>query len=157
MLSQWWAVTFTLDGRRYSSAEHFMMERKARLFGDEETAEAILAAPDSKTAKALGRAARGFDDAVWKRHRYEIVVAGNLAKFGQHQDLSDYLLGTGTDILVEASPHDCVWGIGLGAADERAGRPADWRGLNLLGFALMDIRAALRGISRTAGSIDMRP
>ncbi|EFC82646.1 NADAR family protein [Parafrankia sp. EUN1f] len=151
-LSQWWAVEFTVEGRRYASAEHFMMERKARLFGDDETAEEILAAPDPGRAKALGRRVRGYDDARWERHRHGVVVAGNTAKFGQHDDLRGYLLSTGSDILVEASPLDAIWGIGLAASDERAGRPARWPGLNLLGFALMDVRAALANPDRPAAT-----
>jgi len=143
-LSQWWPVVFTVEGRRYTSAEHFMMERKARLFGDEEMAEKVLAAPDPGRAKSLGRRVRGYDDAGWERHRYDIVVAGNIAKFGQHGRLRAFLLGTGDDLLVEASPLDAIWGIGLAAADDRARQPAAWPGLNLLGFALMDVRAALR-------------
>lgn len=72
------------------------------------------------------------------------MVAGNLAKFGQHTDLREYLLGTGDRVLVEASPLDRVWGIGLAADDERAVSPDQWRGLNLLGFALMQVRETLR-------------
>ncbi|MCK9878451.1 NADAR family protein [Frankia sp. Ag45/Mut15] len=143
-LSQWFASAFTVDGQRYATAEHFMMAGKARLFGDDETAEAILAAPDPARAKALGRRVRGFDEATWERHRYGIVAAGNLAKFSQDDRLRGFLRGTGDDVLVEASPLDAVWGIGLTATDPRAGSPVAWPGLNLLGFALMDVRAALR-------------
>ncbi|SNQ47785.1 conserved hypothetical protein [Frankia canadensis] len=143
-LSQWLASAFTVDKRRYATAEHFMMAGKARLFGDDDALETILAAPDPGRAKALGRRVRGFDEAIWERHRYEIVVAGNLAKFAQNDRLRGFLLATGDDVLVEASPLDAVWGIGLSAGDPRATRPADWPGLNLLGFALMDVRAMLR-------------
>jgi ribA/ribD-fused uncharacterized protein len=143
-LSQWFASALTVDGQRYATAEHFMMAGKARLFGDEETAAAILAAPDPGRVKALGRRVAGFDEATWERHRYDIVVAGNLAKFGQHDRLRGFLLDTSDDVLVEASPQDAVWGIGVTASDPRAEHPLDWPGLNLLGFALMDVRAALR-------------
>jgi ribA/ribD-fused uncharacterized protein len=71
-------------------------------------------------------------------------VAGNVAKFGQHDDLRAFLLGTGSRVLVEASPGDRIWGIGLTEADPRAADPRSWRGLNLLGFALMEARAQLR-------------
>ncbi|SEF46272.1 hypothetical protein SAMN04489712_10199 [Thermomonospora echinospora] len=144
-LSQWWEGDFTVDGITYRSAEHWMMAHKARLFGDEETFERIVAAAHPAEAKALGRRVRGFDEDRWAAHREEIVTAGNVAKFGRHPALRDYLLGTGRRILVEASPLDRVWGIGLSAEDERAASPARWRGLNLLGFALMEARARLRG------------
>lgn len=144
-LSQWWPAAFTADGVTFATAEHYMMWRKAMLFGDAETAARIVAAGHPSQAKALGRQARGFDEAVWQANRFDIVVAGSVAKFGQHPDLREFLLGTGDRVLVEASPRDRVWGIGLGAANERAEDPRQWRGLNLLGFALMRARAALRG------------
>ncbi|WP_280840506.1 NADAR family protein [Micromonospora sp. A200] len=143
-LSQWWPAAFTVDGRRFTTAEHWMMWQKAALFGDEEAGERILAAGHPHRAKALGRQVRGFDQAVWEARRYDIVVAGSVAKFGQHDDLRAYLLGTGDRVLVEASPVDRVWGIGLAADDPRAEDPARWRGLNLLGFALMQARETLR-------------
>lgn len=143
-LSQWYPSPFTAEGQRYATAEHFMMAGKARLFGDDKTVDAILGAPDPGRVKALGRRVAGFDEATWERHRYDIVVAGNLAKFGQHDRLRGFLLATGDDVLVEASPLDTVWGIGIAAGDPRAEHPIDWPGLNLLGFALMDVRAALR-------------
>jgi ribA/ribD-fused uncharacterized protein len=92
----------------------------------------------------LGRQVRGFDEEAWTAARYDIVVAGSVAKFGQHEDLRAFLLATGERVLVEASPLDRVWGIGLAADDERASSPDRWVGLNLLGFALMDAREKLR-------------
>jgi ribA/ribD-fused uncharacterized protein len=142
-LSQWWPSPFEVDGRRFATAEHWMMWSKAMLFGDEATAERILAAPQPGGAKALGRQVRDFDDAVWDRERFGVVVAGSVAKFSQHPDLGTYLKGTGQRVLVEASPVDRIWGIGLAADDPRAGDPGQWRGTNLLGFALMRARDAL--------------
>lgn len=142
-LSQWWPAPFELDGRTFATAEHYMMWGKAMLFDDEASATRILAAEHPKQAKDLGRGISGFDDVRWVAHRYDIVVAGNLAKFGQHAELRDFLLGTGDRVLVEASPLDAVWGIGIGADDPRAADPASWPGQNLLGRALGDVRTAL--------------
>lgn len=142
-LSQWWPCTFVVDGRSFASAEHYMMWRKALLFDDVSTAARVLAASSPGEAKALGRQVSGFEDAVWVSARLEIVVAGNLAKFSQDPALRSYLLGTGSRVLVEASPLDRVWGIGLAADDPRALDPSSWRGLNLLGEALMEVRASL--------------
>lgn len=144
-LSQWWPASFTVDGRSFATAEHYMMWSKAVLFGDGEVADRVLAAPHPQQAKALGREVRGFDQAVWESRRYDIVVAGSVAKFGAHDDLRAYLLGTGDRVLVEASPLDPVWGIGMAAGDPGAADPGQWRGLNLLGFALMAAREELRG------------
>ncbi|WP_372446820.1 NADAR family protein [Microbispora oryzae] len=142
-LSQWWPVAFTEDGHTFASAEHYMMAHKAWLFGDARTAEQILAADHPGEAKKLGRAVRDFDEQAWNARRFDIVVRGNIAKFGQNAELRRYLLATGKRVLVEASPYDRIWGIGLTAGDERAATPATWQGLNLLGFALMAARDAL--------------
>jgi ribA/ribD-fused uncharacterized protein len=142
--SQWWPAEFTVAGVAYPSAEHFMMTAKALLFGDAEMAKKIPAAGHPREAKALGRQVRGFDEELWAQRRFDLVVAGNVAKFGQNPDLRDYLLATGDRVLVEASPPDRVWGIGMAASDELATFPEHWRGLNLLGFALMEARHQLR-------------
>lgn len=76
--------------------------------------------------------------------RYELVGRGSTAKFGGHPELKDFLLATHGRVLVEASPVDRIWGIGLTAEDDRAASPSTWRGLNLLGFALMTARDILR-------------
>ncbi len=143
-LSQWWEGPFTVDGRTYRTAEHFMMCGKAQLFGDEHTARRVLAARTPGEAMALGRQVRGFDEDTWVANRLDVVVRGNLAKFGAHHDAREFLLTTGDRVLVEASPLDRIWGIGLAADDERAADPATWLGLNLLGDALMEVRARLR-------------
>jgi ribA/ribD-fused uncharacterized protein len=142
-LSQWWPAPFTVDGNTFATAEHYMMWRKATMFGDPETAGEILAAGTPEEAKALGRRARNFDQATWEAARYEIVVAAGTHKFGQHDDLRAFLHGTGDHVLVEASPRDRVWGIGLGRNNPAAHDPTRWRGLNLLGFALCDVRDVL--------------
>ncbi len=121
-----------------------MMWGKAMLFGDTEIAGRVLAAGHPKHAKDLGRKVHGFHRIIWEAKRFDIVVTGNVAKFGQHQDLREYLLGTGNRVLMVASPVDRIWGIGLAANDPRAENPAWWRGLNLLGFALMAVRDELR-------------
>ncbi|SDH42538.1 hypothetical protein SAMN05421505_115118 [Sinosporangium album] len=145
-LSQWWPVEFTDNGHAFASAEHYMMTHKAWLFDDEETAERVLTARHPGEAKALGREVRDFDEAVWAAHRRTIVVRGNIAKFGQHPALKEYLFGTRHRVLVEASPKDRVWGIGLTASDPRAASPSTWLGTNLLGFALMEARGHLLSV-----------
>lgn len=142
-LSQWWPSPFEVDGLTFDTAEHYMMWGKAVLFDDRKTAERILAAGHPKLAKDLGQQVRNFDQATWNAHRSEIVVTGNTHKFRQHDDMRTFLLGTGDHVLVEASPLDRIWGIGLREDDPRAQDPAQWAGLNLLGFALGDVRNVL--------------
>ncbi|MFI1868488.1 NADAR family protein [Streptomyces jumonjinensis] len=144
-LSQWWPSPFVVDGVRYDTAEHWMMAAKARLFGDADAERMALTAGSPALAKRAGRLVRDFDQAIWERERFGIVRSGSVHKFGQHPALREFLLATGDRVLVEASPMDRVWGIGLAADDERAEDPAGWRGLNLLGFALMAAREELRG------------
>ena len=139
--SQWHESPFIVDGQRYLTAEHFMMAEKAALFGDEEIRQQILAAPTPALTKSLGRKVRGFDETIWRQNRFDIVVRASEAKFAQHPELKRFLIGTGERILVEADPMDRVWGIALGQEDARAKNPNQWRGLNLLGFALMQVRA----------------
>lgn len=141
--SQWWPGRFAVDGVVYSSAEQWMMASKARLFGDEVTLAKILASDDPAVIKKLGREVRGFDNATWERRRMDLVTEGNVAKFGQDPAMKAHLLATGDAILVEASPLDRIWGIGLDEHDPAALDPARWQGLNLLGFALMRARARL--------------
>lgn len=142
-LSQWWPSPFTVDGVEYATAEHWMMASKARLFEDAEAEKKAVAASSPAQAKKVGRLVRGFDESLWQRERFGIVVEGSVHKFAAHPDLRAFLLGTGNRVLVEASPMDRVWGIGLAADDERAMDPAQWRGANLLGFALMAARERL--------------
>lgn len=142
--SQWFPKTFSVEGQSYATAEHFMMAEKARLFGDDDVLAQILVAGSPGAAKALGRKVRLFDDKRWREERTAIVVRGNLAKFSQNEPLKKHLLKTGETVLVEAAPRDQIWGIGLGANNPKSSDPAQWRGLNLLGFALMQVRDALR-------------
>lgn len=143
--SQWWSCAFTVAGRRYSSAEQFMMAEKARLFGDADSHAKILATHEPVQVKKLGRGVVGFNEEDWAQVRFDLVTAGNVAKFAQNDQLKHHLLGTRGEILVEASPTDTIWGIGLAAEAPAAKDPAAWRGLNLLGFALMRARAILVG------------
>lgn len=146
VLSQWYPAPFEVGGHRYYTAEHWMMAEKARLFGDEKARKEILAVHGPADAKAKGRQVKGFSEEVWDAQRFEVVVEGNVHKFSQHPALREYLLEeTKGHVLVEASPVDRVWGIGLAQDDPRATKPAQWRGENVLGFALMEARERLAG------------
>ncbi len=139
-LSQWYPSEMQLDGVRFPTAEHYMMWRKARLFGDSDVERQLLADDSPAVAKQLGRRVRNFRSDLWDGHRFDVVVQGSIAKFEQNETLRRYLLGTGDRILAEASPVDNIWGIGFAASDPRAKDPLQWTGLSLLGFALMQVR-----------------
>lgn len=142
-LSQWFLASFRVDGIEFSSAEQFMMAKKAELFKDQEIYRKILASSNPGEVKALGRKIQAYDEDIWQQHRFDIVVQGNLAKFSQNQQLKDFLCSTSARVLVEASPVDRIWGIGLAADHQHAQQPQHWQGLNLLGFALMQVRSQL--------------
>ncbi|TQV72463.1 NADAR family protein [Denitrobaculum tricleocarpae] len=142
--SQWYDAPFTHDGELYKTVEHFMMAAKARLFGDAEKSAEILAAENPGKAKALGREVRDFEQCLWDERKFEIVVRGNIEKFSQNPELKVFLLNTGARVLVEASPLDQIWGVGLAADDPLIEDPRNWQGENLLGFALMETRRRLR-------------
>jgi ribA/ribD-fused uncharacterized protein len=141
--SQWHPSRFVVDGNTFVCAEQFMMHGKALLFGDAEVAAQILATRAPREHKALGRKVRGFDDAVWKREREAIVYRASRAKYTQNPELLAALLATGRRELVEASPFDRIWGIGLAADHPDAEVPAKWRGQNLLGKILTRLRDEL--------------
>jgi ribA/ribD-fused uncharacterized protein len=104
----------------------------------------IINASNPGEEKLLGREVNGFDDSVWVRSRFEIVVQGNRLKFEQNPDIKEFLINTGDRVLVEASPVDNIWGVGLAADNQNVENPKLWRGLNLLGFALMEVRGVLQ-------------
>lgn len=138
--SQWYDLPFTSGNYIYPTAEHWMMAQKALQSIDFESFYKILGAKTPKEAKELGRSVKNFNSGVWDSVKLDIVKHGNILKFEQNPKLLEYLLSTRGKILVEASPYDKIWGIGLQAKDSWALNPNKWQGENLLGFVLMDIR-----------------
>lgn len=160
-LSNWAPSKFTALGTTFYSSEQYMMWRKALLFGDVASSFKILEAvtlDDFETAdnhptdwsacmskvKNLGRDVNGFYESAWVDNREEIMCDGLTLKFSQNKNMGDMLKSTGDAILVEASPFDKVWGIGVGYHE--AFDPDNWKGLNLLGECLMKVRDQLKGL-----------
>jgi ribA/ribD-fused uncharacterized protein len=143
--SQFHKSTYVLDGIVFSCAEQGMMHSKALLFEDYITADKILQTNSSSPAKMkqLGRQVRGFKHKVWKQHRQEIVFQHNLSKFTQNPHLLQALINTKGRAMVEASPQDSIWGIGLHEIDAQEVPPSQWPGLNLLGKVLVRVRQAI--------------
>jgi len=142
--SQWWYASFEIDQVVYATAEHWMMAEKARLFNNETIREKILQCNTPAEAKKMGRLINGFIPETWDEHKSTIVVKGNLAKFSQHKELGEFLINTGDKVLVEASPVDSIWGIGMAADNLNIENPLLWKGENLLGYALMEVRDQLK-------------
>lgn len=142
--SNWYLSDFTVGGILYSSMEQYMMRQKALVFQDREVAHQILSTSDVARIKALGRVVRNYNDTVWAGLRQLIVYKGLLAKFSQNPGLKNALLSTGDQVMAECAVKDRIWGIGLSMKDERRFDMAQWRGQNLLGFSLMEVRSCLK-------------
>jgi ribA/ribD-fused uncharacterized protein len=142
--SQWWISPFEVEGITYKTAEHWMMAKKAELFNDNVVLEKIIQANSPAEAKKLGREVKNYVDSVWLANRYEIVKQGSFHKFNQNSDLREFLISTKERILVEASPVDAIWGVGMASDHKDIHNPEKWQGLNLLGFALMEVRDELK-------------
>ncbi|MFV0481884.1 MAG: NADAR family protein [Campylobacteraceae bacterium] len=146
-LSQWQSSDFCEDTQTYSCSEQYMMSKKAEVFGDIEMQEKILKALHPRDMKAFGQKVKGFDSRVWDKVKYTIVLQANYYKFTQNKEMMEFLLDTKDAILVEASPFDKIWGVGLDEFDESIKNPNNWKGQNLLGFALMEVRDEIKKIS----------
>lgn len=142
--SNWYPSIFTHNGITFSRGEQYMMYQKAIMFGDKNIAHAILMTGNPKEQKDLGRMVSNYDDAIWSAKRVDIMVEGLFEKFNQNPELKAALLATGDTILVEASPVDKIWGIGLTEDHPDALDQKKWRGQNLLGITLMRVRDAIR-------------
>ncbi|XP_067679581.1 uncharacterized protein [Haliotis asinina] len=141
--SQHYPATFTIEGVTFNCAEQYMMYQKAVLFKDEEYKKKIMSTSNPKEQKRLGRKVRNFDKKVWGQNCVGIVERANTAKFSQNQDLKKQLLATSPKLMVECSPRDRLWGIGLGRSNPKAWDTKTWRGKNLLGYALTAVRSRL--------------
>ncbi len=148
--SQWYQSDFTEtypDGKSitFSCCEQYMMYHKAKLFKDDMIASEVLQETSQGRMKALGRKVENFDNKIWDQHKYSIVKQGNLLKFSQNADLKKEIMQTPDKdiVFVEASPYDKIWGVGLDKTDREVRNPEKWKGQNLLGFALTEVRNEL--------------
>jgi ribA/ribD-fused uncharacterized protein len=141
--SQWHKANMTIDGITYNSCEQYMMHQKALTFGDTEIAKLIMEETNPREQKKYGRMIKNFDKSVWDKVCLSIVIKGNYFKFSQNSDLKAALLLTGKRILVEASPVDNIWGIGMAEDDVNIEHPMCWKGLNLLGQAITIVKQEL--------------
>jgi ribA/ribD-fused uncharacterized protein len=142
--SNWAPTPFTVDGVSISTAEQYIMYRKCLTFGDTVTAEKLLSSDSPREQKALGREASGYIDSVWAGIRQTVAIRGLYAKFSQDAELKRLLLGTGDAVLVECTSNDRIWACGLDRDDDDRLSADRWKGQNILGFALMEVRNMLR-------------
>ncbi|KZX17074.1 NADAR family protein [Methanobrevibacter filiformis] len=153
-LSQWQKSYFTFDVYEYNCAEQYMMAEKARIFKDEDNLEKIMICDSPNEMKSLGREVQNFNSELWDKVKYSIVLNGNYHKFSQNNELRNYLISTGDKLLVEASSYDKIWGIGFESDEVEAKNPNLWKGQNLIGFALMEVRDELKGVYKYYNQIN---
>lgn len=143
-MSNWYKSEFVLHGLTFNCAEQYMMYSKAMVFGDTYHAQKIMQTKSQSEQKSYGRKVRNYNDDVWSEVRLEVMYDALIAKFKQNDDIREQLLSTGDLHLVEASPYDKIWGIGMDENDPNATNPEKWNGDNLLGEVLMIVREKLR-------------
>jgi len=141
--SQWEPSKFTIDNVEYNCCEQYMMAQKALMFNDLDSYTEIMKSTSPRQQKELGRSVKGFDKETWEAKCQDIVYEGNYAKFTQNPHMKEELMATGNLEIVEASPYDTIWGIGLGERDPLAWNKSTWKGLNWLGIAIMRVRTKL--------------
>lgn len=154
-LSNWYPSPFTYAGADYFCAEQYMMAQKAKAFKDYGALERIMASKDPGEVKNLGRQVQNYDSETWDKIRYQIMRRGIRAKFQQNTELLNKLMETGMSVLVEASPRDKVWGVKMVADDPDITLIHKWKGRNLLGRVLMQVRSDLR-IWMSSGNVEYK-
>ena len=138
--SNWYPAKFTYKGIEFMDSEQAFMWEKANYFEDFYIANEILKAKHPKESKELGREISGYNDS-WNDVRYQFMVDICLEKFKQNEDIKEELMKC--ENFVEASPYDKVWGIGMSENEPGVQDPANWKGLNLLGKALDEVKVLL--------------
>jgi len=129
--------------QNFVSVEQAMMFGKAILFKDFEVATEILKTNDQKVIRELGRKVKNYNEIDWQNKRYNYVKGLILEKFKQNDVLLQILKKTGNKTLVEGAWYDKIWGVGLADTDPLIQDPKNWKGQNLLGKCLMEVRDLL--------------
>lgn len=144
VFSQWYTSKFVIEGVEYNCCEQYMMAQKALLFNDMESHKMIMYSKSPDEQKRFGRRVKGFDKDKWEAVCRQIVFDANMAKFTQNPKMLEELMDTKELEIVEASPYDKIWGIGLHETDPKALDKSQWEGTNWLGEAIMSVREKLK-------------
>lgn len=153
-LSNWYPAEFDLDGLHFSSTEQYIMYRKCVILGDEESAKKVLATNDTAQQQTIGQSAKPYNAILWEGLRQVVALHGLAAKFNQNSDLRDKLFATGDAYLVECAYSDKTWACGCGLNEESRKDIDQWKGKNILGFALMQVRSYLKGEQHRYNLVD---
>jgi len=146
IFSQWHLCDIVIDNIKYCTCEQYMMIKKAELFDDNYALGQIMSSSDPAAQKSWGRRVKNFDQNKWEKIARKVVFDANYAKFTQHDNLKQQLMDSGDKVIVEASPTDCIWGVGLRATSSKILDSKNWRGTNWLGEAIMKVRTVLKDL-----------
>ena len=150
MVSNWAHAPYWWGGCHFENSEQHYMWLKAMHFGDEAMAKKILRETNPKIAKSLGHKVSGYDDDGWAKHREDAMFQACYAKFTRNKKAHDFMMGLPKDKqFAEASPFDIIWGIGYEEHNPNAQDESTWRGQNLLGKVLTDVRSKILEQSKT--------
>jgi ribA/ribD-fused uncharacterized protein len=127
----------------FNCTEQFMMLGKALLFKDNVVAKLIEKERNPMKHRSLGRKVKKFNDDLWNEFADDIVTLGNYLKFTQDEMANDLMLESANAVLVEGSPMDRIWGVGLKFDDPRILDETKWKGQNKLGECLMKVRTVI--------------
>ncbi len=152
-LSNWYISPFELDGIKFTSMEQYIMYSKCMEFGDTDSAKAVLATDKPDEQQKIARKASGYNDKIWAGRRQLVALRGLMAKFSQNEGLKTKLLETGDAYLVECAYHDVIWACGIRLNENERFDASNWRGTNILGFALMEVRDILKKQSGETSSV----
>ncbi|MGI6607759.1 MAG: NADAR family protein [Erysipelotrichaceae bacterium] len=143
-LSVWYPCSFFLDGYKFWCVEQYLQYRKAVMFNDIYRADKLLNAKENKDITQYSKGVVNYVDKVWNARRHINLYKANYAKFSQNPELKNLLLSTENIVLAKCGKTDKVWGTGLNSGDTRVYNLSKWEGLNLHGFALMEVRDTLK-------------
>lgn len=140
IFSNFFFMPIRYKGIKFPTTEHAFMWEKANYFDDKIIANMILDIPHPNGAKSLGREIKNYNDKEWSKVRYDYMLEVNRVKWKM---LKDVLVLTENKIIVEASPTDRIWGVGLSQENPKILDQSNWLGENLLGKVIMQIRDEL--------------
>lgn len=148
----WYTGSFSKEKIKFDCVEQYMMWAKASFFHNKDIAESILkknrknvGEKDQAYYKRMGRLVSNFDGNRWEAAKEVIVKEGLRLKFAPNTFAYNKLMSYPGKTFVEASPYDAIYGIKMGMWDEGVEDPMNWKGLNLLGQWITDIRDEFEG------------
>ena len=148
-LSNFFQCEFTHEDHQYSSVEQYLSYRKAILFDERGLADQCLQTNDPKTQKHKVSKLKKYNFEAWNKHAAEILQPVLMSKFSQNEHLTASLLATGSTEIAEASAYDSLFGIGLSLNSPDAVVKAKWKGSNIQGAALTQVRDSIKSINAT--------